>query len=52
MNIFLVILVALLAFSAGLNIGRLATLWQFGEEDKARTPRWRIFFQRFSCSHS
>lgn len=34
MNIFLIILVVLLAFSADLNIGRLATLWQFSEEDK------------------
>lgn len=34
MNIFLVILVVLLAFSVGLNIGRLATLWQLGEKER------------------
>lgn len=36
MNVFLVILVVLLAFSAGLNIGRLATLWQISGKDEKR----------------
>lgn len=34
MNVFLVILVVLLAFLSGLNIGRLATLWQLGEKER------------------
>lgn len=34
MNVFMVISMALAAFSAGLNIGRLATLWQLGEKER------------------
>ena len=36
MNVFLAILVVLLAFSSGLNIGRLATLWQISWKDEQR----------------
>ena len=36
MNVFLVISMALAAFSAGLNIGRLATLWKISGKDEKR----------------